>query len=129
MPTRRHIRSRGAAPAARDWRDRKRYVWLLGVVIPILVPTSWAAVVLTGSGLFWWSGPMLMFFVIPALDFLVGPDAENPPDSVLAHLEQDRYYRWATYLYLPAQYLSLILGCWLWTGGGGVSMTLPDKIG
>ncbi|MBI5336268.1 MAG: alkane 1-monooxygenase [Mycolicibacterium rufum] len=131
MPTRRLRRSLRAAPPVQGgtWRDRKRYVWLLGVVIPILVPTSSAAVALTGSGLFWWSGPMLMFFVIPALDFLVGPDAENPPDSVLAHLEQDRYYRWATYLYLPAQYLSLILGCWLWTGGGGVTMTLPDKVG
>lgn len=131
MPTRRLRRLQRAAPPVPGgtWRDRKRYVWLLGVVIPILVPTSWAAVALTGSGLFWWSGPMLMFFVIPALDFLVGPDAENPPDSVLAHLEQDRYYRWATYLYLPAQYLSLVLGCWLWTGGGGVTMTLPDKVG
>ncbi|WP_163723503.1 alkane 1-monooxygenase [Mycolicibacterium psychrotolerans] len=131
MPTRRHGRSRRAAApvAAGNWRDRKRYVWLLGIVIPILVPTSWAAVMLTGSGLFWWSGPMLMFFVIPALDYLVGPDAENPPDSVLVHLEQDRYYRWATYLYLPAQYVSLLLACWLWTGGGGVTMTLPDKVG
>jgi alkane 1-monooxygenase len=131
MPTRRHGPARYAAPAgaARDWRDRKRYVWLLGIVIPVLVPTSWAAVELTGSGVFWWSGPMLMFLVIPALDYLVGPDSENPPDSVLTHLEQDRYYRWATYLYLPAQYLSLVLGCWLWSGGGGVTMSIVDKVG
>jgi len=131
MPTRRHSPTRTTAPAgaARDWRDRKRYVWLLGIVIPVLVPTSWAAVELTGAGIFWWSGPMLMFLVIPALDYLVGPDSENPPDSVLVHLEQDRYYRWATYLYLPAQYLSLALGCWLWSGGGGVAMSLVDKLG
>ncbi|MCG7596657.1 alkane 1-monooxygenase [Mycobacterium sp. PSTR-4-N] len=128
MPTRRpgHIRS---AAAPRDWRDRKRYVWLLGIVIPVLVPASWAAVALTGSGLFWWSGPALMLVIIPVLDYLVGPDSENPPDSVLVYLEQDRYYRWATYLYLPAQYMSLLLACWLWTGGGGVTMTPPDKVG
>ncbi|TRW82385.1 alkane 1-monooxygenase [Mycolicibacterium sp. 018/SC-01/001] len=118
-----------SAAVPRAWRDRKRYVWLVGLVIPVLVPASWAAVALTGSGLFWWSGPALMLVVIPVLDYLVGPDSDNPPDSVLAHLEQDRYYRWATYLYLPAQYVSLVLACWLWTGGGGVTMTLPDKIG
>ncbi|AFM17544.1 fatty acid desaturase [Mycolicibacterium chubuense NBB4] len=114
---------------SRDWRDRKRYVWLLGVVIPILVPASWAAVALTGWGIFWWSGPVLMFFVIPLLDYLVGPDAENPPDSALAWLEQDRFYRWATYLYLPAQYLSLVLACWCWSGGGGVVMNPLDDLG
>lgn len=128
MPTRRprHI---GSSAAPRDWRDRKRYVWLLGIVIPILVPASWAAVLLTGSGLFWWSGPALMLVIIPVLDYLVGPDSENPPDSVLHYLEQDRYYRWATYLYLPAQYMSLVLACWLWAGGGGVTLTPPDKVG
>ncbi len=128
MPTRRSRNARSSA-APRDWRDRKRYVWLLGIVIPILVPTSWAAVLLTGSGRFWWSGPALMLLIIPLLDYLVGPDSENPPDSVLAYLEQDRYYRWATYIYLPAQYVSLVLACWLWTGGGGVTMTPPDKVG
>ncbi|WP_234815401.1 alkane 1-monooxygenase [Mycolicibacterium duvalii] len=67
--------------------------------------------------------------VIPLLDFLVGSDSDNPPDSALQHLEQDRFYRWATYLYLPAQYVSLVLACWLWTGGGGVTMNLADKAG
>ncbi|UXA10895.1 alkane 1-monooxygenase [Mycobacterium sp. SMC-8] len=113
------------APA---WRDRKRYVWLLGLVIPTLVPMSWAAATLTGWGGFWWSGPALMMVVIPALDFLVGPDSDNPPDSALTHLENDRFYRWATYLYLPAQYLSLALACWLWNAEAA-TMSLPDKIG
>jgi alkane 1-monooxygenase len=116
----------GVAPA---WRDKKRYVWLLGLIIPTLVPMSWAAASLTGWGLFWWSGPVLMFIVIPVLDHLVGPDADNPPDSALTWLENDKFYRWATYGYLPAQYLSLILACWLWSGGAGVSMSELDKVG
>lgn len=114
------------APA---WRDRKRYVWLLGLVIPTLVPASWVAVTVTGWGVFWWSGPVMMLLVIPALDYLVGLDADNPPDSALARLETDRFYRWATYLYLPAQYLSLALACWVWTGGGGVTLSPVDKVG
>ncbi len=114
---------------ARGWRDRKRYVWLLGLVIPTLVPMSWAAAALTGWGAFWWSGPVLMFVFIPLLDYAVGPDSENPPDSVLDRLEHDRFYRWAIYLYLPAQYVSLVLACWFWSGGGGVTLSVFDEVG
>ncbi|WP_159229926.1 alkane 1-monooxygenase [Mycolicibacterium vanbaalenii] len=132
MPTRHQFKTRtGRQPvvASRGWRDRKRYVWLLGLIIPTLVPMSWLAVTVTGWGVFWWSGPTLMLLVIPALDYLVGPDAENPPDSALTWLEHDRFYRWAIYLYLPAQYLSLLLACWFWSGGGGVALSGLDKVG
>ncbi|MGE2735139.1 alkane 1-monooxygenase [Mycolicibacterium vaccae] len=118
--------TRNVAPA---WRDRKRYLWLLGLVIPLLVPVSWAGAAATGWGVFWWAGPILMTAVIPVLDYLVGPDSDNPPDSALAHLENDRRYRWATFLFLPAQYLSLGLSCWLWSGGGGVTLTELDRVG
>ena len=131
MPTRQKAMARGGPEhaVARSWRDRKRYVWLLGLVIPVLVPASWAAVAATGWGIVWWSGPALMFGLIPLLDLLVGADAENPPDSVLTTLEHDRYYQWAIYLYLPAQYVSLVLACWIWGGGGGVAMSDIDKLG
>jgi alkane 1-monooxygenase len=33
-------------------------------------------------------------------------------------LEQDRYYRWCTYLFLPLQYAGLIFACWMWAHGG-----------
>jgi alkane 1-monooxygenase len=111
------------------WRDTKRYLWLLGAVVPALVFESWFLVQVTGSNLFWWFGPVLAFVVIPVLDHLVGADAENPPDRALTWLESDRFYRWITYLYLPSQYLSLVFACWLWAGGGWVAMTTMDKIG
>lgn len=115
--------------ASSHWRDPKRYLWLLGLVVPSLVVFSWLAVLASGLGIFWWSGPILTFIIIPVLDFIVGADAENPPDSALAHLENDLFYRWATYLYLPIQHLSLILACWLWVGGGWVDMAPIDKVG
>lgn len=116
-------------PTAARWRDHKRYLWLLGLVIPSLVPVSWAIVAVTGWGALWWSGPLLMFIVIPVLDYVIGPDSGNPPDSALGWLGHDRYYRWATYLYLPAQYASLVLACWLWSGGGGIALSEFDKLG
>jgi alkane 1-monooxygenase len=101
----------------------------LGAVVPALVAASWLVVWTTGLGAFWWAGPILAFGVIPVLDHMIGPDADNPPDSALAWLENDRMYRWATYLYLPNQYLSLLFACWLWSGGGWLTMTFADKLG
>ncbi|WP_082943755.1 alkane 1-monooxygenase [Mycobacterium sp. 1274761.0] len=112
-----------------SWRDRKRLLWLLAPLVPSLVAESWFLVQVTGFELFWWLGPILAFAVIPVLDHWVGPDAENPPDSALAWLENDRFYRWVNVLYLPGQYLSLIFACWIWAGGGWVDMTLVDRFG
>jgi alkane 1-monooxygenase len=53
-------------------------------------------------------------------------DASNPPDSVIKWLEQDRYYRWCTYLYIPLQYAGLVLACWLWSSG---KLSTLDDIG
>lgn len=112
-----------------SWRDPKRYLWLLGAAVPATVPLSWLAALFTGVDLYWWLGPILAFVVIPSLDRLVGADSDNPPDSVVSRLESDTFYRWVTYLYLPGQYGSLILACWLWAGGGWVTMSLVDKVG
>jgi alkane 1-monooxygenase len=118
----------GAQAAGSDvtWRDGKRYAWLLGLVVPLIPFIGWGLVEATGLGLFWWSGPLLVFVLIPLIDVLVGTDAENPPDDLIEWLEQDRYYRWCTYLYLPLQYASLVTACWLWTGH---PMSIVDKIG
>jgi alkane 1-monooxygenase len=101
----------------RRWRDRKRYFWLLGLIVPTLPFLAWGLVAATGLGIFWFYGPFLVFAIFPLLDLIVGMDAANPPDSVLEWLEQDRYYRWCTYLYIPIQYAGLVLACWLWSSG------------
>ncbi len=99
------------------WDDPKRYLWLLGLLVPTLPFLSWGLVQLTGIGAFYFYGPVLVFGIFPLADLLVGMDAENPPDSAIKWLEQDRYYRWCTYLYLPIQYGGLVFACWLWTSG------------
>lgn len=114
------------APVTVSWRDAKKYLWPLGLVIPTLPFQAWLAVELTGSGLFWWLGPVVFFIVLPLLDVIIGKDAENPPDSALAALEEDRYYRRCIYAYLPLQYGSLILACWQWAYGG---LATPEKLG
>jgi alkane 1-monooxygenase len=114
------------APASVAWRDAKRYAWLLGLLIPTLPFITWGLVELTGLGVLWFYGPFLVFGIFPLLDLMIGMDARNPPDSVIKWLEQDRYYRWCTYLYLPIQYAGLVFACWLWSHGG---LSTLDSIG
>jgi alkane 1-monooxygenase len=99
------------------WRDPKRYAWLLGLLVPLLPFMAWGLVEATGLGVFWWWGPMWLFVIMPLLDTAIGKDSANPPDSVLKWLEQDRYYRWCTYAFIPLQYASLLAACWLWVSG------------
>jgi alkane 1-monooxygenase len=99
------------------WRDGKRYAWLLGLIIPFAPFIAWGYVQLTGIEAFWFFGPFLVFGVFPLLDVAIGVDPTNPPDSVLKWLEQDRYYRWCTYLYIPIQYAGLVFACYLWSSG------------
>jgi alkane 1-monooxygenase len=115
---------RAEEPAS--WRDPKRYYWLLGLVVPTLPFLAWGLVHLTGLGVFWFYGPVLVFCVFPLLDLAVGIDARNPPESMIKQLEQDRYYRWCTYLYLPVQYAGLSFACWLWSYG---DLSVMDSIG
>ena len=123
-----HTVRRPEKPAA-SWKEPKRYLWLLAAAVPLPVYASWLGVRTTGIGAFWWAGPILAFGVIPVLDHMIGPDSDNPPDSALAWLENDPFYRWAAYLYLPNQYLSLLFACWLWSGGGWLIMGFADKLG
>ncbi|HEX5224345.1 MAG TPA: alkane 1-monooxygenase [Solirubrobacteraceae bacterium] len=116
----------GAAPATVRWRDPKRVAWMLGLIVPTLPFITWGLVQATGLGVLWFYGPVLVFGVFPLLDLAIGRDARNPPDEVIKQLEDDRYYRWCTYLYLPLQYAGLTFACWLWARGG---LSTVDSIG
>jgi alkane 1-monooxygenase len=108
------------------WRDAKRYAWLLGLIVPFAPFIAWASVEVTGFDFFWFFGPLLVFVAFPILDIAIGLDPTNPPDSVLKWLEQDRYYRWCTYLFIPVQYAGLVFACWLWSSG---DLTLLENLG
>ncbi|MFE5288511.1 alkane 1-monooxygenase [Nocardia sp. NPDC056611] len=110
------------ASARPQWRDRKRYLWLLGLVPPTALflamalvwafnEFGWTAV----SPVWWWIGPLIVYVLLPILDRFFGPDGQNPPDEVMEYLENDKYYRYCTYAYIPFQLLSLTVACYLWT--------------
>jgi alkane 1-monooxygenase len=118
----------GTVPAGSTerWKDRKRYLWLLGLVMPSLAFVAMGLHSLTGWGVWFWLGPIVILVIVPAIDLLAGLDRSNPPEDVIAALEKDRYYRWITYLYLPIQYAGFLAAGWLITHG---ELALADKIG
>jgi alkane 1-monooxygenase len=111
-----------AAASGAQWRDRKRYLWLMGLIAPtamfVMLPIVWG---LNQFG--WhvsaqvplWIGPILLYVLLPALDRFFGPDGQNPPDEAMERLENDKYYRYCTYIYIPFQYASVLLGAYLFT--------------
>lgn len=114
--------SKPSGPGSEQWRDRKRYLWLMGLIVPtalfVMLPVVWAL-----NNLGWhiaaqipfWIGPILLYIVLPLLDLRFGPDGQNPPDEAMERLENDRYYRYCTYIYIPFQYASVIVGAYLFT--------------
>jgi alkane 1-monooxygenase len=104
-------------PMELSWHDPKRYLWLLGLIVPTVPFIAWGLVELTGLGIMWWAGPAVVFVVIPVLDQAIGKDSANPPDSAVKYLEQDRFYRWCIYLYLPLQFAAIVFACTRWASG------------
>lgn len=104
------------------WRDKKRRLWLMGLIAPtalfVMLPIVWGL-----NQLGWhaaaqaplWIGPILVYVLLPILDLRFGPDGQNPPDEVMEQLENDKYYRYCTYIFIPFQYLSVVFGAYLFT--------------
>lgn len=121
-----HLEAAGDLDAARHtdthWHDKKRYLWLLGLVAPtslfIVLPLVWAFNQFgwtAASSAFFWIGPFLIYVLLPGLDIKFGRDGQNPPDEVMEYLDNDKYYRYCTYMFIPCQFASVIFGAYLFT--------------
>ncbi|MGZ6752236.1 MAG: fatty acid desaturase [Nocardioides sp.] len=113
------------------WKDKKRYLWLIGLVVPSLAFIAGGMWALTGWGVWFWIGPVVILGVVPAIDLVAGLDRSNPPDDAIEALEQDRYYRWITYLFLPIQYVGFVGAFYVIARGAGDlgALTTLDKLG
>jgi alkane 1-monooxygenase len=115
-----------------EWKDNKRYLWLIGLVVPSLAFIALGMFQLTGWGVCLWLGPIVILGIVPAIDLFAGLDRSNPPDDVIERLEQDKYYRWITYVFLPIQYVGF-LAAFVWIAKpewlGVAELSTFDKIG
>ena len=105
------------AGSTEAWKDKKRYLWLIGLVVPSLAFVAFGGYAVTGWGAWLWLGPVVILGIVPAIDLIAGLDRSNPPDDAIEALENDKYYRWITYLFLPIQYAGFV-GAFYLIGGG-----------
>ena len=102
----------GSGSEVLQYADRWRSRWVLSVLIPMLPVLAIAAAEAVGwSGLLW--APLVVIYgLIPLLDWLVGTDTNNPPEEVAIQMERDPYYRWLTYLAVPVHVGVLVACVW-----------------
>lgn len=115
-----------AAGGAAAWRDGKRYLWTIGLIVPVLPFVGAALWHRHPVAVYWWFTPILAYVVLPLIDPFTGRDGFNVPETAAAELSADRYYRYVTYLYIPLQYAAIVLGCWAWARW---HLALPSRIG
>ena len=92
--------------------DKKRFAWLLSVVGPAIALVGTVAVsVFEVSSWILFFPFVFYYFFVPFLDFLIGEDISNPPESSIEALEADAYYRWITYATIPILWIAVIFNC------------------
>jgi alkane 1-monooxygenase len=95
-----------------NWSD-KRWLWLLSPSIPVAFTGSLLAFVWSGQ---WWCllfAPVFVHLFMPLLDVAFGEDFSNPPESAVAQLDQDVFYRALVWAYVPFQIAGTVFGAWL----------------
>ena len=90
--------------------DRKRHLWLLSVLFPLIPLVGMALVLATGRQWLLWLPLAFVYGVIPLLDALFPHDRSNPPEPVVPLLEADPYYRRLNHLTVPLHFVVLIAG-------------------
>lgn len=95
-----------------EYRDRKRYLWILSVLLP-LMPLS-GILLYDRFGSEWLLAlPLIInYLFIPVLDWAVGSDTNNPPEEIVPQLEEDRYYRYLTWITVPMHFVVLVAVAW-----------------
>lgn len=97
---------------AEPYRDRKRYAWLLSILVPCTVGFGPLLMLATGDPRALWIPVAFFYVVAPMLDWLMGEDRSNPPESAVPALDADVYYRRVTYLLVPVLWAAFIFSAW-----------------
>ena len=94
------------------YTDKKRFAWLLSVAGPAIALVGTVAVSSFEVNHWILFFPLVFYyFFVPLLDFLIGEDTSNPPESSIEDLEADVYYRWITYATIPILWIAVIFNC------------------
>jgi alkane 1-monooxygenase len=97
------------------YKDWKRNWWLLSLRWPWMPLIGIALYFVTGNQLAVLTPLAIGFVLVPIFDVFFGEDKSNPPEEVVPQLAEDQYYRWLTFLAIPAHFV--VLGVVIWFAG------------
>ena len=98
-----------AKPGELAYTDRKRHWWILSVLMPLLPLLGIALAEASGQRAWLWLPIAFIYVCVPALDWLIGTDRDNPPEAAIPALERDPYFRRLLYLAVPL-HLAVFVG-------------------
>jgi alkane 1-monooxygenase len=102
------------ATAALAYRDPKKPLWLLSLLVPALAGAGPVLYLLTHAAWTLWLPVALVYIALPCLDAALGVDVDDPPNAALKALENDRYYRLITWMIVPLLWLFFIAAAWFY---------------
>ena len=85
---------------------------MLSVLLPLMPLFGIFLCIRTGNELYLIAPLFLTYVMIPVLDWMVGSDTNNPPEEIVPQLEEDRYYRYLTWVTVPLHFVTLIAVAW-----------------
>jgi alkane 1-monooxygenase len=95
-----------------EYRDGKRWLWIVSVLSPSMPLLAALLIFTTGSAWFSLLPVAVYFGFVPLLDALIGEDEHNPPEAVIEQLSQDQYYRVLLFMSVPVFWASFIAAMW-----------------
>ena len=99
-------------PAPEVYRDPKRWVWWFSLAVPALIGLGPLLMLWQGDPLMLLWPLVFLYLAVPLADALLGEERSNPPESAVAQLEADAYYRFITYALVPVLWGAFVFAAW-----------------
>lgn len=92
--------------------DKKRHMWLASMLIPAFAVGGPLLYMTDPNEWLLWGFIIIWYCAFPLVDYFMGEDTSNPPESVVPLLEADNYYRYITWLQVPIVIATFIFCGW-----------------
>ena len=99
-------------PPPEAYRDPKRWVWWFSLAVPALIGLGPLLMLWQGDPLMLLWPLIFLYVAVPLADALLGEERSNPPESAVAQLEADTYYRHITYALVPVLWGAFVFAAW-----------------
>lgn len=102
-----------------QWRDTKRWLWVISFVPPLMPILCYSAYFLTNQSAQWVWAPLLFSYVfIPVADVLLGEDHNNPPEAIVNQLASDHFYVRLLYVAVAIYFVAFAVSIAFFAGAG-----------